>query len=477
MTGTRHIINASAHQIPLPSGMFHTVCTSPPYYSLRKYSGAQAIGWPSMEYTPMPGLASLAIPAMSAPLGLEPTPEAFIGHLVLCFREVWRVMRDDGVAWLNLGDSYTSSGGPEPMQTKWRVDGASNTQCGGESRTSNKPGDLMLIPHRVALALQADGWTVRGDVVWAKVAPMPESVSGWAWTRCRVKVKNGIEHSGGTRGNAGGTFESSLHTPGRYAEWQTCPGCPRCAPNDGYVLRRGSWRHTRSHEYVFMLSKGMGYFANGEAVREENSPTSHTGGAYQDPWKMEAIGHGSSTSQMRQGVPIPRNGRNPRDVLTPSPRQFKGAHYAVYPDTLISPLLQATAPTRVCRFCGAPWAVMVEKGEPIDRPDNPNPVLPYDATSGHNNGTGATTLHKIVSSNVTGYRQTCTCPPHDPAPGWVLDPFVGSGTTLAVCAELGVNAVGIDTSPAYLDEHVKPRIGQTPSGALDDLPMFARLMG
>ena len=154
---TQHIVNASAHQIPLPDAMFHAVVTSPPYFSLRRYEGAQDVDWPAMEYSPMPGLPALAIPAMSAPLGLEPTPEAFIGHLVLCFREVWRVLRSDGVCWCVLGDDYDA-------------------------------GQLQMTPHRVALALQADGWTVRGDVVWSKVAPMPESVSGWAWTRCRVKV-------------------------------------------------------------------------------------------------------------------------------------------------------------------------------------------------------------------------------------------------------------------------------------------------
>jgi len=165
---------------------------------------------------------------------------------------------------------------------------------------------------------------------------------------------------------------------------------------------------------------------------------------------------------------------NPMDVLTPSPESYPGSHYAVFSRTLIAPLLRATAPTRVCPVCGAPWAPVVERGEPVDRPDNPNPALPYTADSGHTNATGATTLHKMVSSNVLAHRPTCD---HDtdPIPGWALDPFAGTFTTGEVCAELGVNCIGLDISHEYLDDHAKPRIGLTPSGALDDLPLFEGL--
>ena len=106
-TARQAIVNASAHQIPLPGGMFHAVITSPPYWGLRKYAGQQLIDWPEVAYSPMPGLPPLVIPAQRAALGLEDTPEAYIGHLVLVFREVKRVMRDDGVGCLNLGDSFS----------------------------------------------------------------------------------------------------------------------------------------------------------------------------------------------------------------------------------------------------------------------------------------------------------------------------------------------------------------------------------
>ncbi|NLF12918.1 MAG: site-specific DNA-methyltransferase [Anaerolineaceae bacterium] len=73
---------------------------------------------------------------------------------------------------------------------------------------------------------------------------------------------------------------------------------------------------------------------------------------------------------------------------------------------------------------------------------------------------------------VLGYRPTCACPEHEPVPGWCLDPFVGSGTTIEVAQELGVNVVGLDIAPAYLDRHCKPRVGVTPAGALEELPLF-----
>jgi len=107
---TQVIINASAHDLPLPDAMFHTCVTSPPYYSLRAYQGEQLVDWPAMSYSPMPGLPPLDVEPMRCALGLEPTPEAYIGHLVLAFREVARVLREDGVAWVVMGDSYAGSG-------------------------------------------------------------------------------------------------------------------------------------------------------------------------------------------------------------------------------------------------------------------------------------------------------------------------------------------------------------------------------
>jgi len=346
----------------------------------------------------------------------------------------------------------------------------------------------MLIPHRLALALQADGWLVRNDVVWHKKAPMPESVSGWRWERCRVKVKAG-PRSQQPKGDAGlGAHSEALksHRPDLVSEYSPCPGCPKCSEHGGYVLRRGSWRHTRAHETVIMAVKSMGYFSDQERVREANKRN----------WNPETLGGSlsSSTNRNQQAgrndgtrthTPAPNPaGRNPRSVLTPKPSNYKGAHYAVFSPTLISPLLRATAPTRVCPVCGAPWCPVVER-ESVKR-NRPNPTTAAHLTN-LNSRRGCPNDLAGVNNATISHRHTCDCvgryyvlgtekvEPLDPIPGWCLDPFAGTGTTLAVCAELGVNAVGLDISPQYLDEHAKPRIGLTPSGALGTLPLFAEM--
>src|SRR5258708_6931836 len=95
----------------MPSCSVPGARTSPPFWALRAYRGVEPSLWRAVEYAPMPGLPLLAIEAMECCLGLEPTPEAFVAHLVMIFRELWRVLRSDGTLWVNLGDSFGSKGG------------------------------------------------------------------------------------------------------------------------------------------------------------------------------------------------------------------------------------------------------------------------------------------------------------------------------------------------------------------------------
>jgi DNA (cytosine-5)-methyltransferase 1 len=170
----------------LPAGAFHVCCTSPPYYALRSYEGVSPASWPAVEYVPMAGLAAVRVPEMLACLGNEPTPEAYVAHLVLIFREVWRVLRDGATLWLNLGDSYASgetgrkdAGRLERDKDRWR-DSMTDQPPRSERRLSLATGvpakNLLGIPSRVAFALQADGWHWRQTISWQKLAPMPASV-------------------------------------------------------------------------------------------------------------------------------------------------------------------------------------------------------------------------------------------------------------------------------------------------------------
>jgi DNA modification methylase len=169
----------------IEAGSVQCCVTSPPYFGLRDYGVAGQIG-------------------------MEPTPDEFVSALVAVFREVRRVLRDDGTLWLNLGDSYAAQGGKQVAQTKWQVEGASDGQNAGQSRRAPgglKPKDLIGIPWRVAFALQADGWYLRQDIIWNKPNPMPESVRD------------------------------------------------RC---------------TKAHEYLFLLSKSPQYYFDTDAISEES---------------------------------------------------------------------------------------------------------------------------------------------------------------------------------------------------------------
>lgn len=141
------LIHGSAHNIPIPDKSVHCLVTSPPYFGLRVYQDTHPIEWPTVEYAPMPGVAPIRVPAQTCDLGLENDIESYIGHLMLCLREWWRVLRDDGTCWVNLGDSMSS----------------------GKQEAS--------VPERFKLAAQADGWICRSTIIWSKPNPMPESVT------------------------------------------------------------------------------------------------------------------------------------------------------------------------------------------------------------------------------------------------------------------------------------------------------------
>ena len=169
----------------LPDGHVHNVVTSPPYYGLRSY-GVGATHWPQIEYAPMPGIGRVIIQPSVASLGLEPTVEEYIAHLVLVFRAVRRVLHPTGTVWINIGDCYAGSG--RGAWRKWRC--VSRTGQVAE-RYRQQPDDythmakipkgmrrkaLVEIPDRLALALQADGWILRQMIVWQKPTCKPESV-------------------------------------------------------------------------------------------------------------------------------------------------------------------------------------------------------------------------------------------------------------------------------------------------------------
>jgi DNA modification methylase len=238
----------------LPDASARCCVTSPPYWGLRDYGHEGQIG-------------------------LEPTPEAYVARLVEVFREVRRVLADDGTLWLNLGDSYNGGGvggGPRGVT----LDGASNRDRQGDSRATLKvgqlkPKDLLGIPWRVAFALQSDGWWLRQDIIWHKPNPMPESVRD------------------------------------------------RC---------------TKAHEYIFLMAKSERYYCDMEPIREpikENSGKNMRAPKFGDHRKDGNY----KTVSNRTYDEI--KGANRRSVWTVTPKPFKGAHFAAMPPALAERCIKA----------------------------------------------------------------------------------------------------------------------------------------
>lgn len=224
---TLRIEKADARSLPLVDGSVQCVVTSPPYWGLRKYAGEQESVWGGNPTAK----ASTATPtsttgtcvrcgAWRGAFGLEPTIEMYVAHTLEILREIRRVLRPDGVCFWNLGDSYSSHpnqrapGDGDTAGYKQATNVGSRT-VGSRAADGLKPKDLCLMPSRIALAAQADGWWVRSMIVWAKPNPMPESVTD---------------------------------------------------------------RPTDAYEYILMLTKSERYFWDADAVREPSTGNTHSRG-------------------------------------------------------------------------------------------------------------------------------------------------------------------------------------------------------
>ncbi|MCA9711960.1 MAG: site-specific DNA-methyltransferase, partial [Myxococcales bacterium] len=271
-------------------------------------------------------------------------------------------------------------------------------------------------------------WTLRDACVWHKPNPMPESVAGTRW--------------------------------------------------EGDTLRRGSWRHTSAHEMVFMLTRGMGYFADQEAVREENSESS---GGWQTRAKRGLLrsyanGYGGNSETMqskRDGSPAEDglggvagqnpSGRNPRNVWSITTRPYSGAHFATMPPDLAERCIKAaTSAKGVCPACGAQWAPVVER-VPVKAERERNVGGRMDGFTRMPGGQAEWDARP--GRTVLGHRPTCNCPPADPIPATVLDPFGGAGTTALVADRLGRDAIICELNADY-SELARARVAA-------DAPMFA----
>lgn len=333
-------------------------------------------------------------------IGLESTVEEYVQTMVEVFREVRRVLRKDGTLWLNLGDSYNGSGGAGGDYNEGGLK-EGQPRYPGRRLAGLKPKDLIGVPWAVAFALRDDGWYLRADIIWSKPAPMPESVTD---------------------------------------------------------------RPTRSHEYIFLLSKSPRYYYDADAIREPAVTTRPEALSWDRSGKhSKLVVPGASYPQHRPGrgiateIPV---GRNKRSVWTVPTRPFPEAHFAVYPPDLIEPCILAGTSPYACPLCGALWRRVVERCN--DKAgEKPQSLTKVSQPRGIRHGKGLSTLGTVTRRSVLGWQPTCACENNDGSGKcWVLDPFLGSGTTAAVALQHGRAAIGIELNPQYI-EIAKRRLCRT----------------
>lgn len=499
-----------------PAEYFHACITSPPYWTLRDYGkgvecvfggdegcrhewglegkihtggqqkdehGGQRVGRDFSAQNAVrdrsTGQFCSLCGAWRGQLGLEPTPELYVEHLLLFLRQVWRVLRKDGTCWLNLGDSYAGSGKGQ------MGDGTHAAKCGEKQKTNVgttvgglpasysggglKPKDLCMMPFRVARAAQQDGWWVRHVIPWYKLNPMPESSDD--------------------RPTTGHEYVLLLTKSGSKQYW-THPEKlgARKKPEPDY-----RWRHKESGlevDYQPVASpkllkklwsrrnlwEGHDYFWDADAIRVPHSP---------DGRKQTKAPIGPGSHECYQGAHMherwPGQGRNRRtsdwffDVMRAAVGDFTGllldsqgqpiafilptepypeAHFATFPEALVEPMI-LTTPTKCCAECGAGWervtAPSAEYQKRLEATRNAPKWYALSSAEQDGNGglKGQPTGGFSAEYHTLGFRPTCSCNA-DAVPARVLDLFAGRGTVGKGCERHRRDYVLIDMNQEYI---------------------------
>lgn len=448
----------------LESNSVQCVVTSPPYWGLRDYGGPDLIwgGDPACDHewielpvrrapdanrglaqtgngapeTRMPGLEAVPYPvssgatcnlcgAWNGQLGLEPTPQDYVMHLLEVFTELWRVLREDGVCWLNLGDSYNAYNGNRGASSTTidRNRGRKDAELPGGHGLSAKElknKDLVGIPWWVAFTLRSAGWYLRADVIWRKPNPMPASV--------RDRPTSSHEH-----------VFLLTKKPRYHYDW--------LAVVEPFVDARMG----RDKAKVSSV-RDVGGRTDGFTKPNNVDPSKNGGKNRRDVWTEE---EDEWTTFQRWLDWMREQGEQHPDVWDITTRPFKGAHFAVFPPALASICARAGTSPVACGTCGTPWKRLVEKARPIEQTDRiKNLSLGQVAGTGGaiDGGTSSTTLGLYAGEVPTTDSLEPACSHYDPTGRClVVDPFAGASTTGVVAAELGLDFVGCELVPDYAE--------------------------
>lgn len=374
----------------LPAESVHCVVTSPPYYGLRSYLP--------------PGH-----PDKLREIGSEGTLAAYLATVVAVMAEVRRVLRKDGTLWLNIGDSYAASCGSTAERNRvssdpsWKA-GTLINQPKSRKTLAAVPGlrakQRMMVPARLALALQDDGWWIRQEIIWDKPAPMPESATD---------------------------------------------------------------RPTTSHEQVFLLTKRASYFYDAVAVQQQPAAMTVARLAQDVPGQRgsDRAHAGGKTNGTMKAVGTP-SGASLRSVWRIPPAPFRGDHFATFPPALAETCIRASTSERgCCPVCAAPLRrVLADRGADLDwqQCSDGNAAGEYhgQSTKGHA-AAGVQDASAVKARILTGMRKretigwapTCRhrTAAADPVPCTVLDPFAGVGTTGLAADRLRRDAVLLELNP------------------------------
>lgn len=372
----------------LPEGSVHCCVTSPPYHSLRDYG-------------------------VEGQLGLEPTFVEYLDNMVGVFREVHRILREDGTLWLNMGDSYAGNppGHARPDHSHDHFNGSRGRQgyTGAAHRAARvksalaaKPKDLVGQPWALAFALRDDGWWLRADIIWHKPNPMPESVTD---------------------------------------------------------------RPTKAHEYVFLLSKAERYYYDPVAIRDAVSGTAHArrsaaasrfpAEAERDEHRRRKLAEPGSGIRANTDFEAKTSGllvaeRNARSVWTIQTEPFREAHFATFPPALPERCIKAgTSAGGACAACGAPLERVTGEPVPTGGAGSGNKERKVN-DRGRRNHVGSSVPWLPAVTPTVSWAPSCSCRGGGTRACVVLDPFAGAATTGLAALRLGRAFIGVELSAEYV---------------------------